>query len=185
MSGSLHMRQLTAEDLPILQVFLESDPDYARRVTGSAPAPDEAVDLVSSVPPGVAPDQKLVLGVFDDAGLAAVVDVLRGWPQPSVVHIGLLQVHLDRKRQGVGRRAHELLLGWIGGWPEITTLRAAIVATNSDHAEPFWMAQGYRPSGAPKPYRAGDTITEVSVWTRDAMPPQSIGSDESRPDVTS
>jgi len=28
-------------------------------------------------------------------------------------HIGLLQAHVDRKRQGVGRRAHDLLLDLI------------------------------------------------------------------------
>jgi len=163
----MQLRPLAVRDLPAMQVLLDADPAYARRVTGTDPAPGSATDLLLDRPPDLPPDRKVVLGVFDELGLAAVVDVLRGWPIPSVAHIGLLQVHPSRQRQGVGRRAHDLLLDWLAaGWPEVRTLRAAIVATNADSAGPFWVALGYRPAEAPKPYQAGTTATTVSAWSR-------------------
>jgi GNAT superfamily N-acetyltransferase len=163
----MRLRPLAVRDLPAIQALLDADPAYARRVTGADPAPGSATDLLLDRPPDLHSDRKVVLGAIDEHGLAAVVDVLRGWPTPPVAHIGLLQVHPTRQRQGVGRHAHDLLLEWLAArWPEVHTLRAAIVATNADSAGPFWVALGYRPAEAPKPYQVGTTATTVSVWTR-------------------
>jgi GNAT superfamily N-acetyltransferase len=166
MSADLHLRRLTVGDLPQVRKLLDADPGYARRVTGADPRPGDAAELLAGGPPGLRPEQKMLLGAFDDTGLAAVIDVLRGWPVPATAHVGLLQVHADRKREGLGRRAHDLLLNRVARWPQITTLRAAIVATNVEHAEPFWSALGYRPAEAPRPYRAGNQPTHVTAWTR-------------------
>ncbi len=75
-------------------------------------------------------------------------------------------MHSGRKGQGVGRRAHDLLLDWIEEWPEVTRLRAAIVQTNAEHAAPFWEALGYRTVGPPRPYEQGSVRTTVRLWTR-------------------
>ena len=166
MTGELQLRRLTDDDRATLQALLEADPGYTRRVSGADPAPDEAAELLTSRPPGLPAEHKVVLGAFDDDGLAVVVDVLRGWPEPTTALVGLLQVHANRKRQGAGRRAHELLVDLVRTWPEIRTLRAAIVATNAAEAEPFWSALGYRPTGRPQPFQAGATVTEVTGWTR-------------------
>jgi hypothetical protein len=160
----MHLRPLTEADLPALQQLLESDPGYAERVTGTAPGPGDAADLLAGRPPGLPADRKVVLGAFDDTGLAAVLDVLRGWPDPATAHIGLLQVDAGRRRQGVARRTHDLFLDLVAGWPEIRTLRAAIVGTNAAEAEPFWTSVGYRPGEPPRPYRAGGTDTHVTAW---------------------
>ncbi|SFC93539.1 hypothetical protein SAMN04487968_11514 [Nocardioides terrae] len=166
MNGPLRLRRLTARDLPALQELLEADPGYTMRVTGEAPQPNAAADLLVGRPPGLPPDQKVVLGAFGEDGLVAVIDVLRGWPNPVSVHIGLLQVRASGKRQGVGRRAHDLLLARVADWTEVTTLRAAIVGSNAAEAEPFWAALGYQPTGEPTRYQAGATTTDATVWTR-------------------
>ena len=164
----LRLRQLGTGDLPALQRLLDADPGYARRVTGADPGAGDAADLLGSGPPDVPPSRKLVLGVFEGSRLVAVVDVLRGWPDGTTAHVGLLQVHADDQGRGIGRRTHDLLVDVVAGWPEVTTLRAAIVATNATEAEPFWSRLGYRPSGPPRPYQAGRTATEVTIWTRAA-----------------
>ena len=167
----MRLLPLALRDLPAMQALLDADPEYARRVTGADPAPGSATDLILDRPPDLHPDRKAVLGAVDDHGLAAVVDVLRGWPASSIAHIGLLQVHAGRKHQGVGRRTHAMLVEWVAqAWPEIRVLRAAIVATNADAAGPFWAAMGYRPTEAPKPYQAGVTSTTVTAWTRPVAP---------------
>ena len=47
---------------------------------------------------------------------------------------------------------NDALLSIVRGWPEIERLRLAVVATNSEVAEPFWRALGYQAVGAPVPY---------------------------------
>jgi GNAT superfamily N-acetyltransferase len=170
MTGTLRLRRLTTGDLAELQALLEADPDYVRRVTGADPGPGEAADLLTGRPPGLPAERKVLLGAYDDHGLAAIVDVLRGWPDAATAPIGLLQVYADRKRQGVGRRTHDLLLELVEGWPEITVLRAAIVAINAAGAAPFWADLGYRPAEPPKPYQAGPVATTVTAWTRPGRP---------------
>lgn len=170
MPSDLHLRRLTVSDLPQVRDLLDADPGYAHRVTGSGPAEQDAADLLAGAPPELRPDQKTLFGAVDGRGLVAVVDVLRGWPDPATVHIGLLQVHAGRKREGIGRRTHDLLLDQVAQWPEITTFRAAVLATNAEHAEPFWAALDYRPTEPPKPYRIGTQVTQVTAWTRPARP---------------
>ena len=56
-------------------------------------------------------------------------------------------------------------LAWLQQWPEIATVRAAVVATNAPQAEPFWAAMGYEPTEV-RPYAHGDLVTTVRIWTR-------------------
>jgi GNAT superfamily N-acetyltransferase len=170
MTGDLRLRVLSGQDLPALRDLLETDPGYARRVTGHDPRPGDAEELLTVGPPGLPAERKVVLGAVDDDGLACVVDLLRGWPDPATAYIGLLQVHAARQRQGMGRRTHELLLDLVSGWPEVTRLRAVVVGTNAQEAEPFWSALGYRPTETPKPFTAGSVVTTATGWTRAVRP---------------
>jgi GNAT superfamily N-acetyltransferase len=162
----LSVRVLSLADSADLQHLLEADPGYAERVEGRPPSPGAAVELLTEAPPGVGPDGKVVLGGFVGDDLVAVVDLVRGWPRPEEAMIGLLQVHPGRTGQGLGRLVHESVLARVRTWPEVTTLRAAIVETNASHAAPFWSALGYAPTGDPRPYAAGDVTTTVTIWTR-------------------
>ncbi|GAA1919214.1 GNAT family N-acetyltransferase [Nocardioides marmoribigeumensis] len=179
MTDGLTLRRLEESDVTAVQRLIEADPDYTQRVSGSPPGPDEAHRLLTARPATLAPDQKVVLGVFCGTGLVALIDLLRGWPDAGTVHIGLLQVHPQHQGQGIGRRAHDLLLDWIHGWPEVTQLRAAIVETNAEHAAPFWQALGYTAFGPPKPYEQGAVSTTVRLWTRPVV--SSIQPVKSRP----
>jgi GNAT superfamily N-acetyltransferase len=165
-TDELTLRQLEGSDVMAVQRLIEADPDYARRVSGKPPGPDEAHHLLTERPPTLAPDHKVVLGVFRGTTLVALIDLLREWPDAGTVHIGLLQVHAQYQGQGVGRGAHDLLLRWIKEWPKATQLRAAIVETNAKHAAPFWEALGYTPTGPPRPYEQGAVRTTVRVRTR-------------------
>jgi GNAT superfamily N-acetyltransferase len=163
---TLEVRALSPDDRSDLQRLLEADPAYAERVEGHPPTAEAAHDLLTEAPPGTAPDHKVVLGGFLDGELVAVVDLVRGWPEPGAALIGLLQVHPGCRGLGVGRRVHAAVLEQVRAWPEVAALRAAIVETNAAHAAPFWAALGYAPEGEPRPYTAGDVTTTVTIWTR-------------------
>ena len=155
MIGGIGLRRLGVDDAAAVQALVETDPGYALRISGHLPDPHEGLEILTSRPPGLAAEHKVVLGAFDDRDpdqLLAVIDLLRGWPEPGTVHVGLLQVRAASHGQGVGRRAHEQLLATVRGWPEVTALRAAIVETNAEVAARFWAAIGYRPTGAARPF---------------------------------
>jgi uncharacterized protein len=160
------LREIEPSDVDALAALVESDPAYVERVTGYPPGPADAQSLLMMRPPDLAADRKLVLGAWEGDDLVGVVDLLRGWPDEHTVHIGLLQVHGGRQGQGIGRLVHRLLLDRVRSWPETTTLRAAVVETNAAHAEPFWRASGYQPSGDPKPYTYDKLHSTVQIWTR-------------------
>jgi len=165
-TGPVVLRSLTSHDASAVQSLIESDPGYVQRVTGRDPGPEDAEELLTAGPPGLEPGQKVVLGAFEGNTLVAVVDLLRDWPEPGTTHIGLLQVHREHKRRGLGRRVHDALLAWVAQDPSTTVLRAAIVETNADHAAPFWRAMGYSPQGESRPYPVGTSTSSVTIWTR-------------------
>ncbi len=160
------LRPLGVQDLPAVQDLIDADPAYVQRVEGRPPAADDARALLAAAPAGWE-DDKVVLGAFVGDALVAVVDLLRGFPAAGTAHIGLLQVHARDQGRGFGRSTHNALLDWVQiHWPEITTFRAAIVATNATTADPFWSAMSYVPTGSPMPYDAGAQQSTVQIWTR-------------------
>ncbi|GAB2461665.1 GNAT family N-acetyltransferase [Xylanimonas ulmi] len=162
----LRVRELSAQDAPLAQALLVWDPGYSERVTGAAPAPSDGERLFAARPPGVGADAKAVLGFFDDAsprdgqGLVALVDLVRGYPAPDVAFIGLLMVDGRRQGRGYGRAAYLLAEDHVRrAWPEVRTLRLAIVDTNAPGAVPFWESFGFRATGQTKAFDAGLATT--------------------------
>jgi len=143
---------VTPDEVDDLQAVIESDPEYVERVTGLPPGPADAQSLLMMRPPDLPEERKTVLAVRCDGVVVGIVDVLRGYPERHVAYLGLLQIRGDLQRRGLGHAAHDALLDVVGDWTEIQRLRLAVLATNSEAAEPFWRALGYQPVGAPVPY---------------------------------
>lgn len=135
------------------------------RITGLPPGPADAQSLLMMRPPDLPEQHKTVFGIRRDHELVGLLDVLRGYPDPDVVYIGLLQIRRDLQRQGLTRDAHQALLTLIHEWPEVRRLRLAIVATNSQ-VEPFWRGLGYAPVGLPVPYTYNHLVTTAQRFER-------------------
>ncbi|OIH92837.1 GNAT family N-acetyltransferase [Curtobacterium sp. MCBA15_001] len=164
------IRDLEQGDVDALQELIESYPAYAERVTGHPPGSSDALSALISVPPDFDPAGKRGIGLWDDGVLIAFADVLFGWPDTSTAHIGLLLVHGAHHGQGVGRRLHEAVLDRVLQEVNATQMRLGIVERNAAHAEPFWSALGYAPTGEVKPYRYDKLESTVSIWTRPVDP---------------
>ncbi|WP_344221766.1 GNAT family N-acetyltransferase [Kribbella sancticallisti] len=105
-------------------------------------------------PDGVEEDRKVVLGGFEGRQLLVIVDLLRGYPIAQTAFIGLLEVHGSHQGRGVGAAAYRAVEQYVGStWPEIRTLRLAVVDTNAEQAAGFWARQGFEPTGEQKPYK--------------------------------
>ncbi len=151
---SLVLRPIEPGDVDALQELIESDPGYTERITGYPPGPADAQSLLMMRPEGLTEDAKLVLGAFVANRLVAVVDLLRGYPNDHTAFIGLLQVHWNHQGLGYGGATYEEVQRYVEtSWPEVRTLRLAIVDTNARIATGFWLRQGFAPTGEERPYR--------------------------------
>ncbi|GAA3575288.1 GNAT family N-acetyltransferase [Kribbella ginsengisoli] len=148
------LRELAPGDVDALQELIESDPGYTERVTGYPPGAADAQSLLMMRPDGVAEEAKKVLGLWEGEQLAAVVDLLRGYPNEHTAFIGLLEVHGRHRGRGLGAAAYRGIEEYVGReWAEVRTLRLAVVDTNAGEAQGFWECLGFEWTGEAKRYR--------------------------------
>ncbi|WP_329483574.1 GNAT family N-acetyltransferase [Kribbella sp. NBC_01484] len=151
---SLVLRPIAPGDVDALQELIESDPGYTERITGYPPGPADAQSLLMMRPEGLPEEGKVVLGAFVANRLVAVVDLLRGYPNDHTAFIGLLEVHWNHQGSGLGRATYEEVQRHVEtSWPEVRTIRLAIVDTNARIATGFWLRQGFTATGEERPYR--------------------------------
>lgn len=167
----LRARRLDArspQDEGAVQQLLDSSPGYSIRVTGAAPTPRAAHEILTARPPGLEASRKVGIGLEDgaDGTLVAVADVLHGWPRPDVAHIGLLIVRDEERGRGIGRRMHEEVLELARSWGDVRTLRIGIVAANAAAAGPFWERLGYAPTGEAVAYASGSVVSTTEIHQR-------------------
>ena len=135
-----------AADIAALQAVLEAAPRYYHVVTGGPPRPAEARNTFTALPPGRSYDDKRVYGLYAGDAMIGVADVVRGWNAPHKAIIGLLLLAEDWQRRGIGSAFEALVEQAIGAWPEIATVRIAVVASNRG-ALAFWHRLGFRETG--------------------------------------
>ena len=137
---------ISGSAVPELQELLERCADFEVMVTGSPPDAHAAADLLVEVPPDHALRDKLVIGVWTDQGLTAVIDLLRDFPDPHAWYLGVLLVAPEARSRGLGAAIVAALRRWVvaqGGW----TIRL-IVQEQNPAALRFWSRQGFVEVGA-------------------------------------
>jgi GNAT superfamily N-acetyltransferase len=128
---------------------LEGAPEFFATTTGRPPGPDEARSVLTDLPPGRSPADKVVFGLYEGERIVGCADVVRGWNAPDKAIIGLLLLAEDRQRRGLGRTFAALVERAIAAWPEIATVRIGVVETRAG-ALAFWRRLGYRETGERK-----------------------------------
>jgi RimJ/RimL family protein N-acetyltransferase len=163
---------LTGEpaEMAALQCVLEAAPRYFETITGLPPGGAEAQSTFTALPPGKTYDDKRVYGLYAGDAMIGCADVIRGYPVAHKTVIGLLLLAQPWQRRGLGRAFERLVVRTFSDWPEITTVRIGVVATNED-ALAFWRKLGYRHTGearaAAPPFVADVIILERPI-ARDA-----------------
>jgi RimJ/RimL family protein N-acetyltransferase len=84
-------------------------------------------------PPEVGYADKLVWGITLEDVMVGCADVIRGWPSNETAYIGLLLLTESHHGTGLVRRAYEAIEAQARQWPQVRTLRLAVVATNAQN----------------------------------------------------
>lgn len=162
----LSARVLSESDVAALQELLESQPEYAEQLTGFPPGPSDALSALLSVPPDFDPWRKRALGLWEGDALVAFADVLMGYPDARTAYVGLLIVHGQHQRTGLGRRLQQAVDALVADEPGLERLQLSVISTTNGASEPFWVSMGYRPTHEQKPYRYARTVGTVRLWER-------------------
>jgi ribosomal protein S18 acetylase RimI-like enzyme len=132
-----------------LQAFYEGCADYVELITGQPPGPDEAEELLGSLPRGKTHDDKFVIGLFDAPGhMIGVLDVVRDYPKAAEWFLGLLMLAPGWRSRGLGERVYRRLEEWVraSGGAAIHL----IVQEQNPGALRFWQRMGFDVRGMGK-----------------------------------
>lgn len=136
-------RVLTASDVPALQAFFETNPEYFLTVAGELPGADEAQNELDDLPPaGMTFSGRYVIGCHDVAGtMIGMAHVMTDFLAEGVGHIGLFIVASSLHGRGVGAALYGGLEDWLRR-SGMRWLRLGAVVGNVK-AERFWSRCGY------------------------------------------
>jgi len=99
------VRLMGQNDEAQIQALFESDPDYFRLVQGAPPGPAEAKDLLNELPAGKESRDKFVYAFVDRDGVAAaLIDLLRSYPDDETWYLGLIFVAPTQRGIRLGTR---------------------------------------------------------------------------------
>jgi RimJ/RimL family protein N-acetyltransferase len=119
------------EELGALQRVMESDEDFALRVTGHPPGPADAQARSCSSPKASRPTTRWSSGCGLAGELVGVLDLLLRYPDQETVYVGLLLIDGRWQGRGVGAAACQALEREVlGRWPWVRRLRLSVVRTN-------------------------------------------------------
>ena len=130
--------ELGAADVPRLQAFFESNPEYFLAVNGEPALPTEAnEEVLGPMPAGWSYQEKRVIG-FVDCGdaMVAMANVVSDLLAVGVWHIGLYIVATRLHGTGAAHALYRALESWMGR-EGARWLRLGVVARNA-RAERFW-----------------------------------------------
>lgn len=157
-----------------LQAFYQGCADYFELVTGQPPGPNEAEELLTSLPRGKTLEDKFVIGLFDAPGhLIGVLDVIRDYPRPAEWFLGLLMFGPTWRGRRLGERVYRRLEEWVracGG----TTVHL-IVQEQNPGALRFWQRMGFEVKGMGKQHLKGRENVFLRMTRELAAAPEPTG----------
>lgn len=139
------LRPLEEEDLPQVLALYQSNPEYNALALDSPPTLETCREDRTDLPPGRLPEHKLFLGYFQGERLAAVWDLVAGYPEESTLYLGLLELDGTHQRQGLGSRLVRALLS-LGKEAGFAAVRLGCLEENR-WGFAFWSKMGFTTEG--------------------------------------
>ncbi|MDP3855636.1 N-acetyltransferase [Phenylobacterium sp.] len=132
-------------DVANLQRLQERCADFKTLVTGAAPGPEAAAELLAAAPPGLPLERKQVIGVLASGDLVGAIDLLRDFPEDRTWYLGLMMLAPEARGGGLGTRLYGALTAWVAdcGGERIRL----VVQRQNPRALAFWTRMGFEQIG--------------------------------------
>jgi RimJ/RimL family protein N-acetyltransferase len=167
---SIVLKPIGIGDIELVDHMLDDLREYSMRVDGVPKMSDGARHLLTATPEGYSPESKYNFAVVLNSEPIGVVDLIRDFPTPSSVFIGLFAIVETYQRRGFGRASLRTVERFAKRELGASKLRLAVVATNPVLG--FWHKMGFDETGETRPY-TGERVTgtvhllEKRLWKSD------------------
>lgn len=141
-SGAYRVRLLEEEDIPAVLELYRTNPLFFGS-SGQNPGMEQVRRDMTVMPPGVGAGRKYFVGFYEGKMLAAVLDLIDGYPTRDTAYIGLFMVSGPLSGEGRGTALVESLWDYLRQ-TGISVLRLAYDRENPQSSH-FWRKNGFRP----------------------------------------
>lgn len=101
LSATHDVRRLTMDDVDMILAFCRRQRLYYQ-YCGKEPSAGLIRQDLQLAPPGIPMEQKYYIGFFEENRLAAIMDLIAGYPDDDTAFIGFFMVASDLQGKGVG-----------------------------------------------------------------------------------
>jgi GNAT superfamily N-acetyltransferase len=132
------VRALDIGDVPALRALFDADPEFFRDINGRDIPVEE---IRTAIPPGRSADDKFLF-VLDQGGrVEGIIDLIRGYPERHIWHLGFVFLSKRVRGGGQGRRCLHALYDWTRGQGG-TVMRLGVVEPNAK-ARHLYATEGF------------------------------------------
>ena len=140
LSSRYHVRRMYERDAERILALCRGNTlfyEYAR----AEPTVEEILNDLSITPPGIEAKDKYYIGFFDGETLAAVMDLIDGYPEPDVAFIGFFMMDASLQGRGTGSFIISETAEYLRSIGK-TAIRLGIDAENPQ-SNAFWRKNGF------------------------------------------
>ncbi len=117
--------------------------DYYLMDTGRLPCKDDVLGIFAELPPQKTLDDKYIVGMFNiNDKLVGLMDIVKDYPEKSVWMLGLLLIHTDVRKKGLGKAFYHEVVKLVKN-NNGKVVRIGVYEEN-ESALNFWKSIGFR-----------------------------------------
>lgn len=144
LSARYDVRKLAEKDLPEVLSLCKGNPLYYEYCPPKVSEDEIRADM-AALPPGKTFDDKYYVGFYRDGALAAVMDLVCGYPDGETAWIGFFMTDSKAQGKGVGT---EIIADCLRGLRAAGYSKAGLgFVKGNPQAEAFWRKNGFAPTG--------------------------------------
>ena len=140
LSRDYAVRRLSEQDADEILALMRGNPQFYR-YCGRQNTREELLTDLRLTPPGVERERKYYVGLFDAEGLAAVLDLIDGYPGEKDAYLGFFMLRRNLQGRGLGSRIVQELFRYLA------SAGYAMVRLGIDKGNPqsthFWKKNGF------------------------------------------
>lgn len=135
------IKYLSKENNNIVEKLCEKCSDYYILHDGILPSKEDIDEIFTALPPNKNYEDKFVLGIYKFDELIGIVDIIKDFPTVGEWMIGLMFIEPEARGNGLGKRVHDALVGWVKNLGA-KSFRIGVIEDNYKGIN-FWSGLGY------------------------------------------